>query len=253
MKAIYSEFYKFFSLPSAWLAFLISIMVSPTVAIINSYSVLSDLKRSSSFNVSSSIGFQELGFGVAGVIILGVIIISSEYFTESEESGNSRQITTSLMSVPSRLKLLLSKCVVVTISSAICAIIAIFITFVAIKLILGPYAPVIGVKEVTRFIGVIYYWILTGLLAFSITVFTRHGVIPLTLLIMNTSVVTFTYLLTKITSLANYLPDMAGLRMFTEITGSKMNFSPLFAGTIMTIWVFSILFIAAIIFCRRDV
>lgn len=82
---------------------------------------------------------------------------------------------------------------------------------------------------------------------------TRHGVIPLAVLIMNTSVVTVTYLLTKITPLANYLPDMAGVRMFIWNLAGAVEISPLVGGLVMTAWVAALLLIAAIAFTRADV
>ncbi|MDF7639884.1 ABC transporter permease [Lactobacillus sp. ESL0791] len=253
MNDINSEFCKLFSLPSAWLAFLVSILIAPVITAINSYYALSDLRKGILTKIDPGLGFQELAFGVAGIIILGVIMISSEYFTENAESGNSRQITTSLLSVPARLRLLLSKCVVTTLVSAFLAIIASVITFLTIKLVLGSYAPAIKFKEIGKFLGVIYYWVLTALLALAITVFTRNGIIPLTFLILNSSVVTVSYLLAKTTILANYLPDMAGLRMFTKVSGTGVSFSPLLAGTIMTAWITGLFLLAAIVFCRRDV
>ncbi|KHL97135.1 ABC transporter permease [Paenibacillus sp. IHB B 3415] len=253
MKTFSAELSKLISLPTIWVALAVGILVSPVVAAINSFSALSSISRGIETAVEADIGYQELAFGVMGAIILGVVAISSEYFTESEESAGGRQITTSLTAVPSRLRFLLSKATVVASASALLAIVTTAATMTVIQIILGEHAPALGIPAIPRLIGVVCYWILTALLAFGVTVLTRNGVIPLAILIMNTSVVTVTYLLTKITPLANYLPDMAGIRMFVKIKDTGVGIDPLWAGVIMTAWVAAFLTAAVIAFCRRDV
>lgn len=253
MKALSAELSKLISLPAIWAAFAAGIVVAPVIAVLNSLSALSAITRGVGTAVNADIGYQELAFGVMGVIILGVAAISSEYFTESEESGGGRQITTSLTAIPSRLRFLLSKAAIVAAASALLAIVAAAATMTVIRIILGEHAPAFGSNDIPRLIGVIYYWILTALMALGITVLTRHGVIPLAILLTNTSVVTVTYLLTRITPLANYLPDMAGIRMFIELEGTGVTIAPLLAGVVMTVWVMALFTVAAIAFCRRDI
>lgn len=253
MKALSAELSKLISLPAVWLAFAAGILVAPVIAAITSFSELSAIARGIKTVVNADIGYQELAFGVMGVIILGVVAISSEYFTESEDSGGGRQITTSLTAIPSRLRFLLSKATIVAVASALVAIVASVITMTVVRMILGEHAPALGTDDVPRLIGVVCYWVLTALMAFGITVLTRNGVIPLAILITNTSVVTVTYLLTRITPLANYLPDMAGIRMFIELEGSSVTIAPLLAGVIMAAWVMALFIAATIAFCRRDV
>ncbi len=253
MKALSAELSKLISLPTIWVAFAAGILVAPVIAAINSFSALSAITRGVETAVDADIGYQELGFGVMGVIILGVVAISSEYFTESEDSGGGRQITTSLTAIPSRLHFLLSKVIVVAVASAFLAIVATTATMIVTRIILGEHAPAFGSNDIPRLIGIIAYWVLTVLMAFGITVFTRHGAIPLAILIVNTSVVSVTYLLSRITPLANYLPDVAGMRMFIELKDSSVTIAPPLAGVIMAAWVMALLTAATITFCRRDI
>ncbi|GBF77963.1 ABC transporter permease [Paenibacillus sp. 598K] len=252
-KAISAEASKLMSLPAAWLAVALALLVAPAIAALRAFQELSEITKGTQAVVQFAIGFEELAFGVTGVIILGVIAISSEYYTESEESGNGRQMVTSLLAAPSRFQFFVSKAVVVASSSAILAILTIPVTMGVIRLILGEYAPVIGVADVPRLMGVVLYWTFTALLALGITFLTRHAALPLAFLILNTSVMTVSYLLTRITRWANYLPDMAGIRMFHEIDDAGSPLSPLGGGLVMTVWVLSILSVAAFSFCRRDV
>lgn len=251
-KALVAEFSKLLSLPTLWIAAAVGILVAPGIAVIRSFQELSEITKGVQTSVEYPIGFEELGFGVMGVIIVGVIAISSEYFTEREESGGGRQMTTSLTANPSRIRLLLSKATAVATVSAILAISANALTMVVVRIILAEHAPALGSTDISRFIGVVCYWMLTALMALGITILTRHAALPLTVLLVNTSFVSVTYLLTRVTPLANYLPDMAGMRMFVEIKDAGSPLTPLWGGVVMAAWVTALLTLGTIIFCRRD-
>ncbi|MBB2745878.1 UNVERIFIED_ORG: hypothetical protein FHR35_005741 [Microbispora rosea subsp. rosea] len=253
MRALAAEASKLASLPAVWIAAAAGVLVPGVVAAITASSALGAITRGAAANAATDIGYQELAFGVAGAIILGVVGVSGEYVTESAESGGGRQITISLTVVPSRPRFLLAKMSAIAISGALLAITATVITMSVVRVVLGEHAPAWGADDVPRLAGVVCYWVYTALLASAITVLTRHGVIPLAVLTANTSVVSVTYLLTKITPLANYLPDMAGVRMFIrKLADSTAEISPLTGGLVMTAWVTVLLVIAVISFTRRD-
>ncbi|XID92692.1 ABC transporter permease [Paenibacillaceae bacterium WGS1546] len=253
MRTLAAELSKLFSLPSVWIALVAGLLVPAGVTALNAVSIRNAMAQGSETAVGIDFGYQELAFGVIGAIIIGVVAVSSEYFTESGESGGGRQITTSLTAISSRLRFLLAKAAAVAVVSALLAAAAAAATMAVIRIVLGELAPVPGSEDVPRLIGIFCYWALTALLAFGITVLTRHGVVPLSILIVNTSVVTVTYLLTRITPLAYYLPDMAGIRMFIrDLADSTVEISPLVGGLVMSVWVAALFTVAAIVFCRRD-
>lgn len=253
MRALTAELSKLFSLPSVWIALVTGLLVPTAVTALNAVSIRDAIARGSETAVGIDYGYQELAFGVIGAILIGVVAISSEYFTEGGESGGGRQITTSLTAISSRLRFLLAKAASVAIVSALLAAAAAAATMAVTRIVLGEHAPVPGSEDVPRLIGIVCYWALTALLAFGITILTRHGVVPLSILIVNTSVVTVTYLLTRITPLAYYLPDMAGIRMFIrDLADSTVEITPLVGGLVMTAWVAALFTVAAIVFCRRD-
>lgn len=245
MRAFNAELSKLFSLPGVWLAFLIGVLAPPIIAALDSIAEKEDIIEGVSTRLSE-VGYIGLGLGVQGIIILGVLAVSSEYLTESSESGGGNQITTSLTVVSSRLHFLLAKASAVTVVSVLLSIVAILTTVSATNLILGEYAPAF---EVSRLIGAVCYWTFTALLAFGITVLTKNGIIPLVVLMVNSSVVTVSYLLTKVTKLAFYLPDRAGSDMFM----SDGFHTPFTGGLIMFAWVAVLFIVAAIVFHRRDV
>ncbi|WP_432932105.1 ABC transporter permease [Microbispora sp. CA-135349] len=253
MRALAAEVSKLASLPAVWIAAAAGVLVPGVIAAITASSALGAITRGAGTTAGIDTGYQELAFGVVGAIILGVVAMSSEYFTDSAESGGGRQITTSLTAVPSRLRLLLAKTAAVAIASALLAVAASAVTMSVIRVVLGEHAPALGTGDVPRLAGVVCYWVYTALLAFGVTVLTRHGIVPLAVFVVNTSVVTVTYLLTKITPLANYLPDMAGVRMFIrELDDGTAGIGPLAGCLVMTGWVAALLVIAVVAFTRRD-
>ncbi|MDR0269920.1 ABC transporter permease [Paenibacillus sp.] len=247
MRAFYAELSKLFSLPGIWLAFLIGTFVPAVMAAL----VITQQKEKIIATGLSDAGYIGLGFGVQGVIILGVLAVSSEYLTESSESGGGNQITTSLTVVSSRFHFLLAKASAVTVISVLLSIVAMITTVSATNIILGEYAPAF---EASKLIGVVCYWTFTALLALGITVLTKNGIIPLTMLMINSSVVTVSVLLSKVTKLAFYLPDRAGMDMFMPMSDSFDKFHiPFIGGLVMFAWVVVLFIIAAIVFHRRDV
>ncbi len=244
MRTFKSELSKLFTLPGIWLAFPIGVLFPVFIAAMDSMTEKEDIIAGVSTRLSE-VGYVGL-IAVPGVIILGVLAVSSEYLTESSESGGGQQITTSLTVVSSRLHFLLAKAGAVTVVSILLSIVAIIATMSATHFILGDYTPTF---EWANLLGVVCYWTLTALLAFGITVLTKNGIIPLTVLILNSSFVSVSFLLSRVTKLAYYLPDRAGMDMFMN----DEFHSPLTGGLIMFAWVAVLFIISAIVFHRRDV
>jgi hypothetical protein len=247
MRAFNAELSKLLSLPGIWLALFIGAFAPAVFAALDSLTQKADIIAGTSTRLAE-VGYIGLGFGVQGVIILGVLAVSSEYLTESSESGGGQQITTSLSVVSSRLYVLLAKAGAVTVISALLCMVAIIIMVPTTHLILDEYAPAF---EWSRLFGALCYWIFTALLAVGFTVLTKNGVIPLAVLMINSSIVSFSVLLSKISTLAVYLPDRAGIDMFMSM--SDRFHTPFIGGLVMFAWVFVLFIIAAIVFYRRDV
>lgn len=247
MRAFNAELSKLFSLPGIWLAFLIGALAPAFITLMDSIAQKEEIIAGVSKRLAE-VGYIGLALGVQGVIILGVLAVSSEYLTESSESGGGQQMTTSLTAVSSRLRFLLAKAAAVTVLSVLLSIIAILAALSASYLVLGEYTPAF---EQSKLLGVVCYWTFTALLAFGITVLTKNGIIPLAVLIINTSFVSFSFLLSKVTKLALYLPDRAGTEMF--MFTSDRFLTPFNGGLVMFAWVLVLFIVAAIVFHRRDV
>ncbi len=241
MRALRAELSKLATLPFVWLAVAAGLIVPTGIAVITSLTT----------TPGSDTGFSELAIGVLGAIILGVAAIGSEYTAEGEESAGSRQITTTLTAVPSRVRLLLAKVIAVAIATAVLAVVAIALVFATVHLLPGPDAPALDGDTFARATGAVVYWVLMALLGFGLTVLTRNGIIPMAVLVANSSAVTVTYLLAQSIPAANYLPDLAGMRMFTTVSTS-VEIAPLTGGLVMAAWVIALLIAAGAVFTRRD-
>ncbi|MEK4852099.1 ABC transporter permease [Paenibacillus sp. FSL H7-0756] len=246
MRAVHAELSKLFSLPGIWLAFLIGVLGPAAFAALDCIAQKEDILAGITTRLPE-VGFLGLGFGVQGVILLGVLAVSSEYATESSETGHGQQIITSLTAVSSRLQVLLAKAAAVSLITLLLCIMAIAAIVPVTRLILGEFAPAM---EWTRLAGAMGYWMFTALIAFSFTVLTKNGMIPLTVLMINSSLVSFSVLLAKVTKLAYYLPDRAGIDMFMSM--SDAYHTPLAGGLVMLAWAAVLFAIAAIVFHRRD-
>ncbi|WP_059042783.1 ABC transporter permease [Paenibacillus rubinfantis] len=247
MRAFHAEVSKLLSLPGIWLAFLIGVVAPAFIAAMDGHAQKEEIIAGISTRLSE-VGYIGLALGVQGVIILGVLAVSSEYLTESSESGGGQQIRTSLTVVSSRLHFILAKAAAVALISLLMSVIAISTTLAATHFILGEFTPVF---EYSKLFGVVCYWVFTALLALGITVLTKNGMIPLAVLIMNTSFVSFSFLLSKLTKLALYLPDRVGIEMFM-VTGDSF-LPPFMGGLVMFTWVLILFIVASIVFSRRDI
>lgn len=245
MRALNAELSKLISLPSVWLAFAAGLIVPNVIA------VISLLNGSNAADMDT--GFAELSVGVLGAIVLGGIAIGSEYVTEGEESAGGRQITISLIAIPSRIRLLMAKIGAMAIITAILAIFAIVSVFTTIYFINGSEIWTFHEGMLSRMVGVVVYWVLMALFTFGLTALTRNAIIPIGVMVINSSAVTVTFLLTRMTPLATYLPDMAGQKMYMLGTDTGMELTPIAGGAVMGAWVFVLLIIAGFTFLRRDV
>jgi ABC-2 type transport system permease protein len=242
MKALRAELAKLTSLPAVWIAVVIGVVLPAGVSVLNS--------SNSQARPSTDAGFRELGLGVIAAIVIGVVAVSSEYLAEGEESGGSRQIATSLIAIPSRSRFLLAKTAAIVGTIGLLALISSAITLTATDLASAD-AP-IGTSDLPRALGVAAYWIFSALLAGGITLVTRSGIIPLSVLIVNISVVSVSFLLTKVTRLAYYFPDLAGTHLFLRSSDDPVGLTPVAGGLVMGLWAAVIAGIGATVFARRD-
>ncbi len=242
-----AEVRKLLGLPTAWVGLLLGLIAAPALVLVNA----PYLRRESAAGTLTGVedlGYQNLGIGLLGALILGVVTVSSEYTSTGDDVPGARQLTASLIAMPSRTRLLAAKglalVAVVAVQGAVTAIATVLLTDLMLPGVAPPF-------DAGRVAAAVLYWILIALLAYAVTLIFRNGIVTLTLFIVNTSVVSVSYLLTKLTPLADYLPDIVGAHMFLRDNAAEIPIPPVTAGLVMTTWVAALLALAAYLFHRR--
>lgn len=261
LRAFSAELRKAGTLPGVWVGMAVMVIASTALTAYNASMVRNALAggrpEDTAFGSAVDSAFAAVPIGTVGAVVVGVLVIGSEYTANSPDAGGGRQITTTLTVIPHRVRALAAKAIVVTLLVVAAAAVTLTGTVALAALIIGDHATeVVPVDTaLARSGGTTLYWLLTALIAFAITVLARSAVIPLLILIVNSSLVSVSLLLTNLTPLAHWLPDMAGRRLFglpeESIVPGGLDVIP--GAIVMGVWTLSLLSVAAIVFRRRDV
>ncbi|MEJ6549962.1 hypothetical protein PQI66_10445 [Corynebacterium sp. USCH3] len=256
-----AELHKAATLPAVWAGAAVTVVGSVALAVLNAVSVRgavdsgqADLVSGSSPTSPFESGFTAMPItGVVGALVIGVVVIGSEYTADRAESGGGRQIATTLVASPHRGTLLVAKILSVVALVIATAVVTIPLSVGAAWVATGSVAEesVSLSDALLRSGGATLYWACMGLIAFAVTVLTRSGVIPLVVFIANGSLVSVTFLLSQVTEVANWLPDMAGRNLF-GIDGADGGLDPLPGAVVMLVRTLMLLVIAGVAFERRD-
>ncbi|GIM91865.1 hypothetical protein [Paractinoplanes toevensis] len=259
VRAVAAELRKTATLPASRGALAVAMLGSLGITVLNAVSVRNALRSGQPEQVGYTspveAAFSAFPLGTVGAVILGVVVISSEYTANSPDAGGGRQITATLTATPGRLALLTAKVAAAAVLVLATAAITIPACLALAHLIIGTPFPAATLGETAaRAAGTALYWMLTGLIVLAITVLTRSGIIPLIAGIVNSSVVSVSILLTHLTSLAYYLPDLAGLRLHGDdpLDMFPGALDPLPGGLVMAAWTLGLLAVSATVFTRRD-
>lgn len=256
---VIAEFRKLLGLPASLVAVAISVLGTLGLAALSALSMRAALDRGDTarFTDHTTIdaGLDLLPVGAVGAIVLGVVVISSEYTSHRHDAGGGRQISTTLTSTPRRSALLAAKVTVVAVTTGALAAFTVPAAILVSQTLLGEHGHPLGdlvERNGWRVAGSVVYLVLTALLACAVTTLTRSGIIPLALLVANTSLVSVSLLLTRVTALARYLPDVAGAQMVSANYPAEDMLGPLAGGLVMAAWTVVMLVVAAVVFARRD-
>ncbi|MEV0731334.1 hypothetical protein [Polymorphospora sp. NPDC050346] len=250
-----AELRKALGLPGVVVGAALAVVVPVGIAALSAFSLRSalDSGRAATLADPSTVdsGFGELGLGVVGAAILGVVIVSSEYTANRVKAGGGRQVSTTLTAMPHRLRVLAAKLAVLTALVVVLAAVAVPLTLAVSGFLLGDHAQPYG-DHPARAVGAGLYWLLTAWLAFGITLLTRSGIVPLVVIVANASLVSVTYLLARSVPAARFLPDVAGAQMFAREYHAPDMLDPVTGGLVMAAWAVALLAVAGTVFVRRD-
>lgn len=256
-----AELAKLATLPGIWIAAAAALLGSAGITVLNAFTVRGAVEAGTTDRLGDTSMF-ETGFaaipiiGVAAAVSIGALAIGSEYTADRAEAGGARQLATSLTATPRRTLLFLTKALVVALATAVTAAVTIPGNYALALAISGGVGTetVTANEMLTRSLGAALYWVLMALIAFAITALARSLMVPLVVLIANSSLVSVTLLLSFLTPLANWLPDMAGRNLFGFSPEYSMpgGLEPQLGAMVMTAWTVGLLAIAAVSFHRRD-
>lgn len=247
MSIVRAELRKLLTLPAAWAGLLLGLFAAPLLVPLNAGAVRATLADGGSD--PTDLLLQHLAIGLIGAMVLGVVVMSSEYTASGTDEPGARQLTATLTATPGRIRLLAGKAAALVLVVAVQGLFTTAATVLAARVVHGDTLPF---PEPGRVAGAVLFWMLSALLAYALTIMTRRGIIPLVLLIVNSSVASVSYLLTKLTPAASYLPDIVGAHMFLRGIDAPVQIGPVTAGVVMTAWVTVLLTGAAVLFVRRD-
>ena len=259
VRALRAELRKATALPAVWAGIAVALAGSLAITLLNSVTARGAIRAGEAEEMLADTSPYEAGFaaaplGTVGAVIIGVVIISSEYTANSPDAGGSRQITTTLAAVPQRAVILLAKVLTTSGLVGLTALVTLPACLAVAHLVMGGLGEeTVTVSEgAARWLGAWVYWTLMGMMALAITVLTRSGIIPLIVLILNNSLVSFSFLLTLITPVAFWLPDMAGRKLFggPDMAPGGLDLAP--GALVMLLWTLALLAIAGVTFQRRD-
>jgi ABC-2 type transport system permease protein len=251
-----AEVRKLVGLRSMGVAVAIALVITPAIALMNSRSLHAALDSGNTAQLLSTStidsGFIELTLGMIAAITIGVFAMSSEYRTSRGTTTVGPQIFTSLAAVPRRPMLLGGKGLAVALIVTPLAALSTALTLWMSRFGLGSYAFPVDRALVVRGLGVVAYWVLTAELVLAATVIVRNGVVPMIVGIGNSSVISVSFLLGKLTRWAAYLPDAAGAQLFIREEQTQHHLTAFAGGLTMTIWTVAAIAIATLVFCKRD-
>jgi ABC-2 type transport system permease protein len=248
VRLVHAELRKLLGLPTARIGLVLGTLLTPGIVMLNAPSTSRAIADGNVARLAD-LGLRDLGIGVIGPMILGVVAVSSEYTSTGHDAPRACQLTATLTAVPHRLRLLTAKTVALVLVVTVQAAVVAAATRTLVQVLHAEHARVPAPGRVA---AAILYWVLTALLAYAVTLITRNGIVPLTVMIINSTVVSVSYLLTKVTDLAAYLPDIVGVRMFIRDADFPARITPVTAGLVMSAWVLALLAVAAVLFDRRD-
>lgn len=253
-----AELRKASTLPASWVAVAVTLFGSAGITVLNAVAARTALdsgaRESRELFSAFETAYAAVPLGTVGAVVLGVVVMSSEYAANSTDAGGGRQVTATLAASPRRTRLLVAKALTVVLLVALTAAATIPACVGVARLVIGSAPPeTVGLDDVlVRSLGATLYWTLTGLIALAITTLARSGIVPLVVLIANSSVVSFSLLLTNVTPLAHWLPDMAGRRLFVGMPTVDGGLDTAPGALVMGAWTLVLLTVAGFVFSRRD-
>lgn len=199
--------------------------------------------------IPESVGLEWVVVGQIGMIVMGVLAASSE------QVGG--QIRVSMIAVPARARLMLTKAVALLLVTLVVGIVTIPTLSLLSQVGLGDVGIIddgIPASLVWRWVGAIAFWAGMAQISLALATLLRQALVPIFFLITLSQL---SLMLVVLTTWSKLLPTVAGVEIFdpTSISAAFPD-ATLTTGqayTCLGLWVAALLVFAVALFRRRDV
>lgn len=251
-KIFLSEMVKLVTIRAVWLTFALTVLLTIAVAALNAPSLRRLLVANDPMLAPGvtpeSVGLEMIGLGMIGAIVIGVLAGSNEY--------TGGQIKTSLLAVPNRLTLALTKSFALLVVVTVMGVTAIPALSLVSQHGLGELSVIqsgIPVSLIHSWVGGVFVWIATAQIAFAVAMLMKQSFVPLSVLIVISQT---TLVIVHLLPISRFLPFAAGVYLYDPamITGSTpaATLSTIAAVVTLCGWTVALLVWAAVVFYRRD-
>lgn len=196
-------------------------------------------------------GFTSLTVAQVGFVVLGVLSVSSEYVRNAQAVGRGRQLTSSMVATPGGARRMVAKLIVLLGFATVLAVAATAGTLAVARWALGGVEATWG-NPWPRVAGAVLFLVTMTVIAAALAELVRGGALPLTLLVINSSAASFSFLLSKVTPLARYAPDLALAHTFLTETAIQDPLSPGAGMLVGAAWGVAAIILAVLFHARRE-
>ncbi|WP_167202688.1 ABC transporter [Actinomyces respiraculi] len=212
LRALHAEALKLAALPGAWVGAALTIALPTALVLLNTRGMADELAAdpgSHLHELQPDMGVMEAIFGAVGIIVLATVCMAAEHTANTQTLGSARQVSTTLLVEPRRWVTVAAKVLLVLATTAALAALTCALTFTITTRALGGWSPTLWPVPWGRVSGLYAWWAVNALGAMGLASLTRGALVPLTWCVTTTALVSPSFLLSKATDLAAWLPDAA--------------------------------------------
>ena len=203
------------------------------------------------------VGVIGLYMGTTGIVVLAASVVVSEYASDPRTNGASRQVTTTMLVQPRRGASVAAKLLVVLGAATVLLAVAWTATYSLCRHLLGSWAPLDPVPW-PLLTGILAWWGFSAMASMALAAATRSALVPMTVLVAMSTMISPGVLLIKSTDAARFLPDTAAVRLIANPT--TLNYDRLvellsipMAAAVCTAWAGGCAAVCCWVWMRRDV
>lgn len=244
-----SETAKLWTVRSTWILALVTILGTWAMAWPNAASGVGLQQGDPRLFSATPVPVEYQGFDMAG--FGSVLVVALAALWAGSEHGSGRQLRTTLLATPQRLRVFAVKALLLAVTAAAVGFVTMWgtlvITHAAGQTGVSPW--MLTPETWASLGGVTFAWTLSALVAFAIGMLARTAIFPLILFLP--LAIGLGDLLAQIWEPARYLPVVAGAAMYTDPAAGAF-LAPVAGGLVQAAWAVGLLFAAAAVFVRRD-